>query len=193
MKIKEAYRLSNSLSDKDLFHTYGETYDKLFEPFIDKPVQFCEVGFYQGESAVLFSHVFQHDDAVLDFIDIHDVNFNFNYINPRCFNNKRVNFHLLDILKIDEYDYFDKKYDIVIDDGCHSANFMEKSINFFSNKLNPGGILIIEDIRIEESPLGDPPNYPSCIGGHDPDKFELIKVPVLNPEVYDNNLLVYRA
>jgi len=195
MKISfdQAYLQSGSKSDKNLHHNYGKTYEELFEPFADKPVNLCEVGFYEGESAVLFSYLFKDKDCTFDFIDNTVEYINFESINERCYDSKRINFHLFDIMDIDkEKEFKDKKFDIVIDDGNHCGNYQWKTIEFFKQRLNPGGILVVEDVRLKNSPYGDPPNYPGCISGMNPDDFELIEIPIKDKSVWDNNLLVYR-
>ena len=195
MKISfdEAYLQSGSKSDKDIHHNYGKTYEKLFEPFANKPINLCEVGFYEGESAVLFSYLFKNKDSSFDFIDNTDEYIDFKSVKDRCYDSKRVNFHLFDILKIDkEKEFRDKKFDVVIDDGNHCANYQWKTIDFFKQRLNPGGVIIIEDVRLKNSPFDDPPNYPACISGMNPNDFELIEIPIKDKSVWDNNLLVYR-
>lgn len=154
--LSEVYKNCNSLSDKGSDHNYLDTYEKLFADKVDKPINLLEVGYYEGESAVLWSNYFTHPESTFDFLDLNKPSNNFSNL-TKCYNKNRIKFHIQDICEIEENSYFDKKYDIVIDDGSHCANNQQATIQYFKDKLKPEGILVIEDVRKDTAPWGDPP------------------------------------
>ena len=185
--LSEVYKNCNSLSDKGSDHNYLDTYEKLFADKVDKPITLLEVGYYEGESAVLWSNYFTNPECTFDFLDINKPSNNFSNLS-KCYLFQRVKFHIQDILKIEEESYFDKKYDIVIDDGNHCGNYQEATIQYFKDKLKPGGILVIEDVRIETSPWGDPPSFDNIINLL---PFEVVDLRNISGR-FDDVLLVYR-
>ena len=185
--LKEVYHSSNCCSDKNTDHNYLETYEKLFASKVDNPISLLEVGYYEGESAVLWSNYFTNPECTFDFLDINKPSNNFSNFS-KCYLSQRVKFHIQDILKIEEESYFDKKYDIVIDDGNHCGNYQEATIQYFKDKLKPDGILVIEDVRMETSPWGDPPSFDSIINLL---PFEVVDLRNVSGR-FDDVLLVYR-
>jgi cephalosporin hydroxylase len=185
--LKEVYQSSNCGSDKGTDHNYLDTYEKLLSDKVDKPISLLEVGYYEGESAVLWSNYFKHPECTFDFLDINKPTNNFTNL-TKCYLKQRVKFHIQDIIKIEEKSYFDKKYDIVIDDGSHHFKYQEATIQYFKDKLKPGGILVIEDVRIETTPWGDPPTFDSLINLL---PFEVVDLRNITGR-FDDVLLVYR-
>ena len=99
--LKEIYKSSDCYSDKNTDHNYLDTYEKLFADKVDKPITLLEVGYYEGESAVLWSNYFTNPECTFDFLDINKPSNNFSNLS-KCYLPQRVKFHIQDILKIEQ-------------------------------------------------------------------------------------------
>lgn len=137
--------INNSRTDKDTLHSYLETYEKLFNNKRLTSTEIMEIGVSNGGSIKLWNDYFENASIYgLDIMDmrdnIHDLkdypriklylNMNAYNINPQLFN---------------------KKFDVIIDDGDHQLSNQIIFIKNYLPILEEDGILIIEDIqRIED-------------------------------------------
>lgn len=127
-------------TDKNTVHNYIKGfYENEFLKFQDKQINLLEVGICHGGSLFLWEKYFKNaniyglditDSAILDrYRDIKNV--------KQIFENayeQRVADQL-------------PNFDIAIDDGPHTLESQIKFIEIYFPKLNPGGVLIIEDIQ----------------------------------------------
>ena len=142
-------------SDKSLWHNYTTFYDKIFESYIDREINFFELGLGSNNSDVvgfmgknarpgasLYAFRDYFKNANICGADIDD---------RVLFNDKGIwTFYVdqtdSDTIK-DLWDNFeDTKFNIIIDDGLHDY---DANIIFFENSidiLEDSGIYIIEDI-----------------------------------------------
>lgn len=126
-------------TDKHNEHDYIQGfYDAEFEKYCDKPIDLLEIGIFGGASLALWSKYFPY--ATLTGVDIN------NNIDPKYREVERVQ-HLFS----NAYDYkFVNSlgtFDIIIDDGPHSLDSQIQCLRLYLDKLNPGGILVIEDVQ----------------------------------------------
>jgi len=137
--------IDNSRTDKDTLHSYLETYEKLFKDKRLTSTEVMEVGVSNGGSIKLWNDYFLNASIYgLDIMDMRDsirdikdypriklfLNTNAYNINPHSFN---------------------KKFDIIIDDGDHQLSNQIIFVKNYLPILEEDGILIIEDIqRIED-------------------------------------------
>ena len=142
--LVELQKLNKFITDKNDTHSYLEVYDNLFNHIKDAPINFLELGIYKGGSILLWrkyftkakifgldrkENVYRDDLAILEKHEIITLLLDYDKVTQETFN------HL--------------KFDVVIDDLSHELIHQIKTFNIFSDKLNPGGLLIIEDIRPE--------------------------------------------
>jgi len=141
---EENLYLNESLAfgtDKFSKHGYDPYYEILFKPFRDKSIELLEIGAYHGGSTIFYDKYFP-----LGNITVVD-------INPRkALDNilGRVDPNRTKILIGNAYDQeFASKlgsFDLINDDGPHDLQSMISCLNIYYAKLNPSGLLIIEDI-----------------------------------------------
>jgi precorrin-6B methylase 2 len=132
-------------TDKLTKHPYTEDYDPLFEQWRDKPVKLLEIGAYHGASTIAWDKYFpQGDITVVD-------------IKPRKSLENiqgRVDPTRTRIIIADAYtkEFADSQssFDIVNDDGPHDLESILQCARLYYPKLNPGGVLVIEDILRQE-------------------------------------------
>jgi predicted O-methyltransferase YrrM len=140
-------------TDKDTWHSYVNSYEKLLEPFQNKACNVLEIGVFEGGSAILWHEYLPKSQLVL--VDIQ------NQIAPKiqvAMDPKRWNLHVRDAYREDTVMELQKKcpggFDIIIDDGPHSLDSQVFVIESYLKLLKKGGILIIEDIeQIDHIPV----------------------------------------
>lgn len=133
--------------DKGTVHSYIETYDKLLTPYRDKKINFLEIGIAYGESLELFYKYFSN--AQIYGADIHDIEIFSDHIKPGGYkNDDRFTIWIENAATPKFLDVIgDTKFDIIIDDGSHVLQDQIDSFNLLKDRMNPGGIYIIEDIQ----------------------------------------------
>jgi len=128
-------------TDKVFKHPYTKHYDPLFEQWRDKPVKLLEIGAYHGASTIAWDKYFPLGD-----ITVVDVEPRKSLQNIEG----RVDPNRTRIIIADAYtkEFAESvgTFDIVNDDGPHDLNSMLLCAKLYYPKLNPGGVLVIEDI-----------------------------------------------
>lgn len=148
--LKEIQKEYNFKTDKETVHTYLKVYDKLFKPFQNKKIKLLEIGILFGESLKLWSKYFEQGE--IWGIDIFAI-YNFGIVVSNLLGYDIVELHKVDSVNDigkESRDKFIKDspmFDIIIDDGHHNSKSQVKTFNNFIDKLNNGGIYIIEDIK----------------------------------------------
>lgn len=126
-------------TDKNTVHSYLPVYQELFG---DKNVKnILEIGIQRGGSIKLWSDYFP--GAQVFGIDLTD-----ELICLDIKNKKNINLIFEDAYSpsiIDKLQH--TKFDVIIDDGNHVLNSMEKTIELYLPLLKDDGVLIIEDLR----------------------------------------------
>lgn len=124
-------------NDKNSTHTYTETYDKLFEPFRDG-CTFMEIGLALGDSVTLVDKYFENSKIIGADISV--------VFTPGQYRND-VRIIEADATKPEFLEHIkDLTFDIIVDDGSHMEADQIASFVLLKNKMNPGGLYIIEDI-----------------------------------------------
>ena len=156
MKLIDILNTKKYKTDKHTVHQYiQEYYEDVFSEYKDKSISLLEIGVLHGESLKLWSDYFS--DIQLVGIDI------FIRVPYQSVENNVKDYDVvLEVVDSFSEDLsaqslrsnFIKKYsnngfDIIIDDGLHSAEAQYKTFNNFKSLMNPGGVYIIEDIRDE--------------------------------------------
>ena len=122
-------------------HGYHNIYDNYLKPYRNKTINLCEIGILCGDKLVIFNEYFK--DATLYGYDINiDI---IKKYQPIEFLNK-IHIKKVDSKKKKETDLIKEKFDILIDDGCHLPASIISTFNNFYDKINVGGIYVIEDI-----------------------------------------------
>ena len=144
LEIYENHKTDGAgLGDKGTLHHYIENYDNIFRFHRYKPITVMEIGVQQGYSLRMWRDYFARAKVI--GIDIKESTLPIEgcefYICDQS--NKQ---QLQDLLK-------GETFDIIIDDGSHDINHQITSFEVLFNRLNPGGIYVIEDIQNPESDI----------------------------------------
>jgi len=132
-----------NFTDKDSSHDYVDGfYEKAFSPIQDEKIKILEIGIAGGISLLLWDEYFKNNTGVYG-IDIENgIHPILDEVNDR----DRINVILgngYDPNLVDSLPFFD----IIIDDGPHTIETMVSFIKLYLPKLNPKGIMVIEDIQ----------------------------------------------
>jgi len=128
-------------SDKNLpgQHSYGATYQNLFQPMRYKPVKLLEIGLLYGNSLLTWRWFFPF--ATIIGIDIEPkIRITGNKIKIYTGSQYSEEF-LQEICQKEGY------FDIVIDDGSHMNKHQIFSFEKIFDSLKDGGIYVIEDVQ----------------------------------------------
>lgn len=120
--------------------SYLDIYEKYFLEFRDNDINFLEIGVRNGESLRTWKSYFKRGNIFgLD-------------IDPKCktLEESRVEIEIGsqdDVVFLSNCFGENKKFDIIIDDGSHVNRHIITSFDYlFNNRLNSGGVYIIEDL-----------------------------------------------
>ena len=137
-EIYKKYSSPEGHGDKGTAHSYIEEYTRLLEPYRQKSTV-LEIGLYSGESLRMWDEYFIDSNIV--GVDITSVNLDKEMLNDK------YNILIGDATKESFLEMISEQmFDVIIDDGSHTLSDQIKSFTILKNKINNGGIYIIEDV-----------------------------------------------
>ena len=162
-------------------HTYGSSYDEIFESFDrESEINYLEIGIQRGGSLLATKDYFPNGNIY--GVDIKDS------ILPEY---RREDFNYI-ISDIKEELVFEKlkdvNFDIIIDDGSHMLHDVLFVVNKYLSKLKMNGVLIIEDCQ-------NPDNWLNEVRRVTPDGFEVTTKDLRRDtpySSYDNFLIIIK-
>lgn len=123
-------------TDKGIFHSYLETYEKEFFKFKNSNILLIEIGASCGGGLKLFEDWFTHAELI---------GYELNpQITPISLNRAKI--IQKNVLEISENEFLDNPPTIVIDDASHILEDQLYIVKTVYPQIKDGGILIIEDI-----------------------------------------------
>jgi SAM-dependent methyltransferase len=147
--IKNIYRDLNDWEICDnplpyIGHTYGDSYDEIFEKFDrNSNINFLEIGIQKGGSLLAWKDYFIN--ANIYGVDIVDAILS-------EYRREDFNYIISDIKNDSVKEIFkDISFDIIIDDGSHYLDDVLFVVSNYLEKLNKGGVLIVEDCQAPEN------------------------------------------
>jgi SAM-dependent methyltransferase len=125
-------------------HTYGVSYDEIFENYgRESKINILEIGIQKGGSLLAWKDYFTNGNIYgVDIVDVILPEYKRNDFNYIISDIKSP--HVIEQLK-------GVSFDIIIDDGSHYIPDVLFVVSNFLTKLNPGGVLIVEDCQAPES------------------------------------------
>lgn len=139
-------------TDKHTVHSYAQVYDELFSRRLDIK-SLLEIGIFKGGSIQVWSELFPN-------AAIYGIDTDFSKIQIPQFSAN---------VKLIKGDAYDSKvhtklppFDVIIDDGPHTLHSQKQCLQLYLSKLNPGGLLVIEDV-VEMSWV---PRLQDCVPAH---------------------------
>jgi hypothetical protein len=153
-------------TDKDTLHSYLETYENLFKEKRFTSTAIMEIGISEGGSIKLWNDYFINARIIgIDIMKMRNSIEDIKNIYPR------INL----LLETDAYNmdvnFFNNKFDIIIEDGDHVLSNQIKFLKNYLPILDDNGIMIIEDIQkiqdIDILKLETPEEYKKYIEVYD--------------------------
>jgi hypothetical protein len=120
-----------------------EIYENYFKELKEKKINILEIGVENGDSLRIWRDYFSN--ANICGLDIVKKNFTINNVEILCGDQSDHKF--LDFV-IEKY----KKFDIIIDDGCHVSNYIINTFGYLFDYLSDGGLYVIEDLQTSYIP-----------------------------------------
>jgi hypothetical protein len=130
-------------------HPYTAIYDLLFSDFRNKKFNFAELGIFRNSSTKMFRnyfkkakiYAFDYDNELIYKAKSHKLKNTF-YANMNVKHEKDI---------YNNFKKLKRKFKIIIEDTTHEFEDQIRVIKNSKNFLEPGGILIIEDIYFEKN------------------------------------------
>lgn len=163
-----------ALCDKNTSHTYLPIYDKVFRKILTgkNSINLMEIGIKTGGSIYLWKQYldqFTINNTVFG-IDIEPIFFPIHRYKDRSvwYNNPDPHFHSTHqyLLAHDKVKLFfeidstklnsiprevrENSFDIIVDDGAHEAHNQFLTFCCYWDRIKPGGVFCIEDVRVDE-------------------------------------------
>ncbi len=136
-EIYTKYTTPDGNGDKGTAHSYIEVYEEILKPY-RSGCSFLEIGVSTGLSMEMWADYLEN--STLLGIDI-------KCQSEKIRNNPRYKFIEGDATKPEFLKHIgDLKFDVIIDDGSHKLEDQIATYNLLKDRLNPGGIFIIEDV-----------------------------------------------
>lgn len=134
-KLSDIFDIQKYNTDKNDLGYLENFYDDFLIKFKDHPINFMEIGVYNGGSIKLWKD-YLHEDSIIYASDI-------NY-----FEHISGTYSLIgDMYSNEQVSKFsDEYFDIIIDDGPHSFESFVLVMQKYFSKIKKGGNLIIEDV-----------------------------------------------
>lgn len=137
-EISTRLSVSSMATDK-AEHSYLPRYDGLFHNLRDKKIKILEVGVFAGASLALWAEYFPNAEIV-------GVDITGRFLRTELLEKyPNVRVEIRDFYK----NPLDDKFDIAIDDGSHYLIHQLTFLDIMRQRLQPGGMAIIEDISTE--------------------------------------------
>lgn len=136
-EIKKLFYDSENKSRK--YEKYFFIYEELFKKYKNKDITFVEIGIYNGGSLDIWRKYFSKNSRIIG-IDL----------NPECKKFRKDGVEIFIGNQSDPNfwnDFFKQagKVDIILDDGGHTNLDQIMTVVSTTNKINDGGILVVED------------------------------------------------
>jgi len=141
LTLTEIQNINNFHTDKLWLHSYLDTYEDLFSKFRNKDINLLEIGIGNGGSLKLWQKYFTGKS------NIYCIDISFDEVTHKdLVSQENMTIIWKDIESCTPSILNPIMFDIVIEDGSHYLKHQIKSWELFKDRLNPGGILVIEDI-----------------------------------------------
>ena len=146
---------SNYGTDKGEPKSYiDEYYEENFKKYSEKVIVLVEIGVRSGASLKLWSEYFCKESKIYGLDNLYDKNNHSVPINKNWVSSNNVEYIIGDAYTEEICDKIGK-IDVLIDDGPHTFESHVKLLELYLPKMNPGGVIVIEDISYDPNVIYD--------------------------------------
>jgi predicted O-methyltransferase YrrM len=125
-----------------------EYYEENFKKYREKEITLVEIGVRSGASLKLWSEYFCKEAKIYGLDNLYDKNNHSVPINEDWVSADNVEYIIGDAYT-EEICNEIGKIDVLIDDGPHTFESHVKLLELYTSKMNPGGVIVIEDISYD--------------------------------------------
>lgn len=129
-----------------------EFYEEKFFPLKNKSLTLVEIGVRSGSSLKLWSEYFCKNAKIYGLDNLDDKNNHSVPINKDWTSSNNVEYIVCDAYVEDSANKIGK-IDILIDDGPHTFESHVKLLDLYIDKINPGGLIVIEDVSYDPNKI----------------------------------------
>ena len=139
LRLFQIYKNLKNVSLKS--DTYFQTYEEMFNKYVEKEITFVEVGVLHGGSLFMWKEYFGKKARIIG-IDL----------NPKAKELEKHGFEIF-IGSQSDKNFWDNFYskigkiDILLDDGGHTNDQQVVTLSETINNINNGGLIVIEDVH----------------------------------------------
>ena len=145
--------------DKGSVHSFIDTYEHYFSKYQDKPINFLEIGISGGWSLHMWKTYF-HQDSQIFGIDIDPLNLTWHEGRDKV----KMIFSDINDTQTIMSEIKDTTFDIIIDDASHTIQDQYNTYQTMIQKVNKGGLYIIEDFdKLEQNIIHFLPYSPKVV------------------------------
>jgi|694.fasta_scaffold85388_4 hypothetical protein len=127
-------------------------YEDFFKKFRDNNNTIVEIGVRSGASLKLWREYFSEDSKIYGLDNLYDKNEHSVPINNEWISGKNVEYIVGDAYTEEIANKFEN-ITILIDDGPHSPDSHVRLLELYSDKIEKGGVIIIEDVGYDPNGL----------------------------------------
>lgn len=144
LSLEETIARLGLRTDKTTLHSYGDFYGREFARFRDEPIALLEIGVWHGGSLRLWRECFPRAEVIVG-IDL--------FLSQVV---DAASLRAAGVTLMEGYAYCPEtaarvgEFDIIIDDGDHRQDSQVRLLELYLPHLNPGGVLVIEDVQSSE-------------------------------------------
>jgi len=138
-------------------HFYTKWYNLYFSPLKDEDVNILEIGIMGGGSHRMWRDYFSKGKIYA--VDIDPITFEHDLSDIECFLGDATDENFLEEL----CQKIPSGLDIIIDDASHRTSDQVKTFNFMFEKLNSGGIYVVEDLHTTYHPGWQTPPHTNAV------------------------------
>jgi len=160
--ILETYKLNGTLypdnpsygTDKGDAKSYVDGfYEEKFSKYRNQDITLVEIGVRSGASLCLWKNYFSKKSTIIGLDNLVDKNQHSIPVNEDWVTGDNIQYIIGDAYDQSMSDQIGGGIDILIDDGPHSFESHVKLLQLYTDKMDEGGMIVIEDIHYDPNML----------------------------------------
>jgi len=128
-------------------------YEKNFSRYKEKDITLVEIGVRSGASLCLWKEYFSKNSKIIGLDNLYDRDNHSVPINEEWVSGENVQYLIGDAYSEEVVNKIPNGIDILIDDGPHTFDSHVKLLELYSSKMNPDGVIVIEDVSYSPNML----------------------------------------
>lgn len=128
-------------------------YEQNFSKYRNQDITLVEIGVRSGASLCLWREYFSKNSKIIGLDNLYDKDNHSVPVNDEWVSGDNVEYLIGDAYTEEMVKKIPTNIDILIDDGPHTFDSHVKLLELYSHKMNPGGVIVIEDVSYSPNML----------------------------------------